>query len=240
MYATKGPLKTHQELLHSRAQKTVENIEEYSDQNWGIECYPLNAALTGSQETLRREDVEHKKKRLRIPPETIQTKKRTNLSTSLPGFADRVLQQEFPVAILDTESDNNWSEKQHLKGTQECLKTSTAQPSPVKNDVSPKIDNPSPIVLINSPNKSHYEAKLCILFIVCGFHNRPKSDLSRNPHHCYFSLISFAVIVSKNRYLKHCSAQNRSKNRQVCGIRNRVCGIQNSLWSPQPNNKTCV
>ena len=86
----------------------------------------------------------------------------------------------------------------------------------------------------------HYEAKLCILCILCGFHNRPKSDLWRNQHHCYFSLIFFDVMDSTNKYLKHCSAQNRSKNRRVCGIRNRICGIQNSLWSPQTNNKTCV
>ena len=32
-----------------------------------------------------------------------------------------------------------------------------------------------------------------LLCFVCGFHNRSKSDLSRNPHHCYFSLILFAV-----------------------------------------------
>ena len=48
----------------------------------------------------------------------------------------------------------------------------------------------------------HYEAKLCI---VSGFHNRPKSDLSRNPQHCYFSLIIFAVLDSTNKYLKNCT-----------------------------------
>ena len=55
-----------------------------------------------------------------------------------------------------------------------------------------------------------------------------------------FFLMFFDVMDSTNKYLKHCSAQNRSKNRRVCGIRNRICGIQNSLWSPQTNDKTCV
>ena len=32
-----------------------------------------------------------------------------------------------------------------------------------------------------------------------GFHDRPKSDLSRNPHHGYFSLIFFAVMASTNK-----------------------------------------
>ena len=53
--------------------------------------------------------------------------------------------------------------------------------------------------------------KLCILCIVCGFHNRPKSDLSRNPHHCLFSLIFFADMDSTNNYSKHCSSENCSK-----------------------------
>ena len=92
--------------------------------------------------------------------------------------------------------------------------------------------------LANYPG--HYEAKLCFLCIACGFHDRPKADLPRNPHHTYFSLIVFAVMVSANKNLKHCSAQNRSKNRRIYGIRNRICGIQNSLCSPQTNNKTCV
>ena len=52
--------------------------------------------------------------------------------------------------------------------------------------------------------------------------------------------IFFAVMNSTNKYLKHCSAQKSSKNRRICGIRKRICGIQNSLWSPQTNNKTCV
>ena len=71
----------------------------------------------------------------------------------------------------------------------------------------------------------HYEAKLCILCIVSGIRNRPKSDLLRNPQHCYFSLIFYAVLDSTNKYLNHCTAQNRSKNRQICGILNCICGI---------------
>ena len=43
-----------------------------------------------------------------------------------------------------------------------------------------------------------------------------------------------------NKYLKLCTAQNRSTNRQTWGIRNCICGIQNNLWHPQTNNKTCV
>ena len=45
-------------------------------------------------------------------------------------------------------------------------------------------------------SKLHYEAKLCILCIVSGIRNRPKSDLLRNPQHCYFSLIFNAVLDS--------------------------------------------
>ena len=41
----------------------------------------------------------------------------------------------------------------------------------------------------------------------------------------YFSLIFFAVLDSTNIYLKHCTAQNRFKNR---------------LWNPQTINKTLV
>ena len=78
------------------------------------------------------------------------------------------------------------------------------------------------------------------LCIASGFGNRPRSDLSRNPQHSYFSLVFFAVLDSTNKYLKDCTAQNRFKNRQVCGIRNRLRGIQNPLWNPQTNNKTCV
>ena len=37
-----------------------------------------------------------------------------------------------------------------------------------------------------------------------------KSDLSRNPQHCYFSLIFCAVSESTNKYLNHCTAQNSS------------------------------
>ena len=54
----------------------------------------------------------------------------------------------------------------------------------------------------------------------------PKQDLSRNPQHCYFSLTFFAVLDSANKYLKQCTVQNRSKNRQNCGICNRICAIQ--------------
>ena len=79
----------------------------------------------------------------------------------------------------------------------------------------------------------HYEAKLCILCIVSGIHNKPKSDLSRNPQHCYFSLIFAVVLDSTNKYLKHCTAQNCSKNRRICGIRNCIFGMHKSLWNPQ-------
>ena len=27
---------------------------------------------------------------------------------------------------------------------------------------------------------------------------------------------------------------------QICGIRNRICAIQNRLWNPQTNNETFV
>ena len=53
----------------------------------------------------------------------------------------------------------------------------------------------------------YYDAKLCILCIVCGIRNWPKSDLSRNPQHCYFSLIFYAVLDSTNKYLNHCTAK---------------------------------
>ena len=87
---------------------------------------------------------------------------------------------------------------------------------------------------------SHYEAKLCILCILSGVRNRPKSDLLRNPQHCYVSLIFYAVLDSTNKYLSHCTAQNRFKNKRFRGIRNCFCGIQNSLWNPQTNGKTFV
>ena len=73
----------------------------------------------------------------------------------------------------------------------------------------------------------HYEAKLGILCIASGFRKQPKSNLLWNPQHCYFSLIFFAVLDSKNYYLKYCTAQNFSKNRRICGFCNRVCGIYN-------------
>ena len=60
-------------------------------------------------------------------------------------------------------------------------------------------------------DSKNYEAKLCILCIVNGFRNRPKSDLSRNPQYWYFSLIFFAVFDSRNKHLKYCTAQNCSK-----------------------------
>ena len=85
----------------------------------------------------------------------------------------------------------------------------------------------------------HYEAKLCILCIVSGIRNRPKSDRSRFPQHWYFSLILSAVLDSTNKYLS-IVPRNRSKNRQVCGIRNCICGILNSFWNPQTNDKTFV
>ena len=37
--------------------------------------------------------------------------------------------------------------------------------------------------------------KLCILCIVCGFHNRPKSDFLRFLNRCYFSLIFFLLWI---------------------------------------------
>ena len=85
-----------------------------------------------------------------------------------------------------------------------------------------------------------YEAKLCIHCIVSGILNRPKSDLSRNLQHCNFSLIFYAVLDSTNKYLNHCTAQNCSKNRRFCGIRNCIRGIHNSLWNPQTNDKISV
>ena len=69
------------------------------------------------------------------------------------------------------------------------------------------------------PNKVLCEAKLCIIWIVSGIRNRPNSDL-------YFSLIFYAVLDSTNKYLNHCTAQNCSKNRQICGIRDWK-------WNPQ-------
>ena len=63
--------------------------------------------------------------------------------------------------------------------------------------------------------------------------------MSRNPQHCYFYFIFLAVLDSTNKYLKHFTSQNRSKHWRICGIGNRICGIQNSLfnlfftkWSP--------
>ena len=82
---------------------------------------------------------------------------------------------------------------------------------------------------------SHYEAKLCILYFVNGIRNRPKSDLLRNPQHFLFSLMFFDVLDTTNKHLKYCTAQNRSKNRQFCGIRNfiwgskTVCGIHKQI-----------
>ena len=57
---------------------------------------------------------------------------------------------------------------------------------------------------------------------------------------CYFSWIIYAVFDSTNKHLNHCTAQNRLKNRRNCGIRNCICGIQNSVWNPQTNDKTFV
>ena len=65
------------------------------------------------------------------------------------------------------------------------------------------------------PSNQQYEAKLCILCIVGGIRNRPKSNLSWNPLHCYFSLIFYAVLDSTNKYLNHCTAQNRFKKGEV-------------------------
>ena len=60
-------------------------------------------------------------------------------------------------------------------------------------------------------DRLHYETKLCILCIVSGFPNRPK------------------FLDSTNKHLKHCTAQNCSKHRRICGIRNLICKIPNSL-----------
>ena len=50
-----------------------------------------------------------------------------------------------------------------------------------------------------------------------GFRNKQKkTELVRNPPHCFFSLIFFAVLDSTDSKLKHFNAQNRSKNRQRC------------------------
>ena len=76
--------------------------------------------------------------------------------------------------------------------------------------------------------------------LVRGFRNRPKSDLFRNPQQYYIYLIFFAVLDSTVKYVKHCTVQNCSKNRRICGIRIRICGIQNTLWNPQKNNETFV
>ena len=53
-------------------------------------------------------------------------------------------------------------------------------------------------------------------------------------------ILLFAVFDCTNKNVKHCTAQNISENRRFCGIRNRTCGMQNSLWNPQTNNKTFV
>ena len=71
---------------------------------------------------------------------------------------------------------------------------------------------------------NHYEDKLCILCIVSGIRNRPKSDLLRNSLHCYFSLIFFAILDSTIKYLKDCTAQNQFINMQNFGTRNHICG----------------
>ena len=52
-----------------------------------------------------------------------------------------------------------------------------------------------------STHCSDYEAKLCILCIVSGISNMPKSDLPRNPQHCYFSLIFYAVLESATKQM---------------------------------------
>ena len=74
--------------------------------------------------------------------------------------------------------------------------------------------------LENSCNeKVTLRGQLCIILcIVSGIRNRPKSDLSRNPQHCYFSLIFCAVLDSTNKYLNHCTAQNCSKIDCRCRI----------------------
>ena len=83
----------------------------------------------------------------------------------------------------------------------------------------------TPTLIIHYANTSflllHYEAKLAILCIVNGFRNRSKSDSV------------FVVLDSTNKRPKHCTGQNRSKNRQICGFRSCICRIQNSFWNPQ-------
>ena len=81
----------------------------------------------------------------------------------------------------------------------------------------------------------HYGAKLCILCIISGFRNKLKSDLSRrNPQHCCFSLNFFAVLVSINKYQKHCTGQNCSKCADKIYV-TAICTRNSSkfcMWNP--------
>ena len=81
----------------------------------------------------------------------------------------------------------------------------------------------------NFSQNRHYEAKLCILGIVSGFHNRPKSDLSRNPQHCF---IFFAILDSTNKYLNtgihlhlRIPLTNFADSTYVWGFHLHFCGI---------------
>ena len=57
----------------------------------------------------------------------------------------------------------------------------------------------------------------------------------RHPQPCYFSLIFYAVSDSTNKYLNHCTAQNRSKIGEVAESATvfaefrTVCGIQKQM-----------
>ena len=76
---------------------------------------------------------------------------------------------------------------------------------------------------------------MCIMCILSGFRNRPKSDLSRNWQHCYFSTIFFAVLDSTNKNLKTVplkiiakigkiaeAATVFAESRTVCGIHKQI------------------
>ena len=93
----------------------------------------------------------------------------------------------------------------------------------------------------------HYEAKLCILCIVIGFRNRPKSDLSRNPQFCYFSLIFFAVLDSTNKYqnivplkiapkigeIQNIFLESTNNQLDICIVKLSFCGFCKCKRNPQ-------
>ena len=124
------------------------------------------------------------------------------------------------------------------------LKLSTAQNHCSKNrrtcGIRNRIAESRTFYGIHKQIMRHYGAKLGIPCIVSGFRNRPRSNLSRNPQLYYFFDL-LRCLDSTNKNLKHSTAQNhRTKNRRNCGIRNRICWIQNVLWNPQTHNATFV